>query len=88
MKTYVWRNHFARHTTNSVFIETIIASLIFKTSTRCLQPLPERMGCKHPFGALVLAVTERHASDLFVRFLSSQSANPDGKYFAQFVCIK
>ena len=61
--------------------------LIFKTSSRCLQPLNERISCRHPFGALELVITELHSLGLIIPFFSSQSPNPDGKYFSQFVCI-
>ena len=57
--------------------------LIFKTSC---QPFNEQIGCKHPFGALELVITGLHSLDLIIPFFSLQSPNPDGKYFAQFVC--
>ena len=42
--------------------------LIFKTSSRCLQPLNERISCRHPFGALELVITELHSLGLITPF--------------------
>ena len=56
--------------------------------SRCLQPLNGQIRCRHPFGALGLEITERHYPGIIVPFLSTQSTNPDGKYFVLFACIK
>ena len=56
--------------------------------SRCLQPLNVQIGCSQPFGALGLEIAERRYPSITVPFLSTQSTNPDGKYFVLFACIK